>query len=121
MYGEQKAYDEYMKSIHEAALSPADLKQATKKIADAPNPVVASSIGKDQDISDPVVGGNTYSPEDLIQLDSLKVKLHDLLSKLNAMEGSGKTDAKLENQIESLNKQIDELSDSLSVSTPLQK
>ncbi len=121
MYGEQKAYEEYVKSIDEAALDIAGLKSLNKKIADAPNPVVASSIGKDQDISDPVVAGNTYSPEDLVNLDALKVKLHDLLSKLSAMESTGKTDTKLENQIESLNKQIDELSDSLSISTPLQK
>lgn len=105
---------EYLRNrLHEE--NDVDLKSLAKDVADSPNPVRPTTVGMDQDITNPVSTGQTYSVDDLKSLDDLKTKLHDLLVKLNSNEGSGNSgSAKLETQIKNLQKQIDEFSDSLS-------
>jgi len=91
-----------------------DHKSVGQAIMDSPNPIQPTSVGVDQDIKNPNSMSATYSVGDLERLEGLKLKLHGLLDKLNTMEGLGKSATKLESQITSLNKQIDDLSDSLS-------
>lgn len=76
------------------------------------NPVRVNTLGMDQDVKNV---GSTYDVADLQNLENLKVKLHGLLDKLNGLEGKGQGAGKLESQIQSLQKQIDEFSDNLSV------
>ena len=98
-----------------------DTKKMAKSLSNSPNPIRPSSIGMDQDIRNPLSVGATYDVSDLTNLEALKVKLHGLLDKLNAMEGRGQSGAKLESQIQSLQRQIDEFSDNLATSVPSQQ
>lgn len=61
------------------------------------------------------------SPEvkELNDLEKLKIKLHDLLDRLNTMDSENKSTTKLESQIEALHKQIDELTVCLSTDEPV--
>ncbi len=93
-------------------LSKKEKGDAATKIAQTPNPIRQSSVGKDQDL-DPRPLGQTYTDEELNKLGELKIKLHDLEDKINAYEGNAETGGKLDSQIEGLKKQIDDLSDSL--------
>jgi hypothetical protein len=95
-----------------------DPKTMARAMASSANPIKPSSIGIDQDVKNPVSLGSTYDISDLQNLESLKVKLHGLLDKLNGLEGLADTSAKLESQIVSLQKQIDEISDGLSQGIP---
>lgn len=52
--------------------------------------------------------------KELNDLHKLKIKLHDLLDRLNTMDAENKSTTKLESQIEALHKQIDELTVCLS-------
>ncbi|RDJ35287.1 MAG: hypothetical protein DWQ19_10760 [Crenarchaeota archaeon] len=98
-----------------------DPKYMADSMLKSANPVRPSSVGKDQDVSSPVSVGATYDVSDLEQLEKVKTKLHNLIGKLNGMEAVGKSDAKLEQQIASLSKQLDEISDSLNRSVPSQQ
>jgi hypothetical protein len=93
-------------------------KTMAKAMAQSPNPIRPSSIGMDQDVKNPISLGATYDVADLQSLETLKVKLHGLLDKLNGIEGLAGTGAKLESQIASLQKQIDEISDGLAHGVP---
>lgn len=92
----------------------ADPKKITKVLQNTPNPIRSSSVGMDQDITDPISTGTTYDVDDLQNLETLKLKLHDLLSKLNAYESRSEGSAKLVSQIEALQRQIDDFSSQLS-------
>ena len=93
-------------------------KTMAKAMASSPNPIKPSSIGMDQDVKNPVSVGGTYDVGDIQNLENLKVKLHNLLHKLSSIEGLADTNSKLESQIQSLQKQIDEISDGLSHGVP---
>lgn len=72
-----------------------------------PNPVRKSTEGKDQDLK-PGPLGLTFSEEDLLELEDMKKKLHELESKAAVMDGKNHA-----SQIESMIKKIDHLSDRL--------
>ena len=88
-----------------------------KIMAQTPNPIRATSIGMDQDMSQATLGV-IFTPKELESLSDLKVKLHGLQDKLNALEGKGQPGKRYEAQIAKLVTQINELSDSLSQSFP---
>lgn len=119
-YGnDPNALDDYLNGDLLQEETQVDTKQFNKSMAYSPNPVRPSSVGKDQDIRNPVSVGATYDVADLEGLNNLKLKLHDLLSKLNSMEGRSLPGSpKLESQINALQRQIDELSDGLSKGIP---
>jgi len=87
-----------------------ELKDFAKAVSSAANPIYPSSIGKDQDVS---VTPNWTDGKELTELAELKANLEKLESKLNAEEAMGKDGKSIHSKIESLKKQIDELSDSL--------
>lgn len=97
-----------------------DAKSMVNTMASSPNPVRASSIGKDNGEDSPVAVGTTYGVEEFEKLEDLKIKLHNLIDKLNGFDAMGKA-SKLESQIQSVKKQIDEISDGLSKSIPSQQ
>lgn len=89
-----------------------DFKKVADKMAAAHNPVIPTSVGKDQDskvTQNWAVGGKEH-----FQLEELKVRLEKLESKLNAMETEEKSSKGTQSKIDELKKQIDDLSDSLS-------
>lgn len=88
-----------------------------KAISHSPNPIVQTSVGKDQEPS-PVQLGQTYTIEDLEALAVLKVKLHELEDKLNSIDAKGGQTKQVEGQIASMKKRIDELSDELGRNFP---
>jgi polyhydroxyalkanoate synthesis regulator phasin len=89
-----------------------DAKNVAEKIAGAHNPIRPGTIGKDQEpkvTQNWGVGGKEH-----FQLEELKVRLEKLESKLNSIESKGDSGKDTQGKIDSLKKQIDELSDSLS-------
>jgi hypothetical protein len=98
-----------------------DTKSYTKDMASSANPIRPSSLGKDNGDGNPAAFGTTYGVNELEKLEDLKVKLHNLIDKLNGFDVSGQNGNKLENQIQSMKKQIDEISDGLSKSFPSQQ
>lgn len=88
-----------------------ELKKMTSRMANSNNPVHPDSLGNDQDV---VVNQNWgVGGEEIEELAEMKVKLEQLESRLNAEEGMGKSGKGISEQIKSLKKQIDELSNSL--------
>lgn len=87
-----------------------DKKDYADSLVSSANPVRPSTVGNDKSLNDPVAMGSTYDVADLQKLDALKVKLHDLIGKLNGFDAIGSSVTKLESQIDSLQKQIDEMS-----------
>lgn len=106
-YGKELDLDGYEEVIQEETAV-----ETKKKSA---NPITAASLGMDQDVKNPASVGATYDIDQLQNLEGLKLKLHNLLSKLNDFEGRGESAAKFESKIQSLQKQIDELSSSLAI------
>lgn len=99
--------------IQEESEAPTDkLKKAAIRTANSHNPVHPDSLGHDQDV---VVTQNWgFGGKEIEELAEMKIKLEQLESKLNAEEGLGGKKAKsISEQIKSLRKQIDGLSDSL--------
>jgi len=82
----------------------------TEKAPKAPNPVTRATVGKDQNAA---AVGVHYDVDNFQGLESLKLKLHGLLDKLNGMDSKGESTTKLETQIVALEKQIDELSNNI--------
>ncbi len=85
-----------------------------KRMARSANPIYYYSAGKDQE---PRVTPNWTDGKELTELHDLKVKLHQLEGKLNAMIGEGKPDKsvrQMEQELRKLRDRLDELSDSLS-------
>jgi len=98
-----------------------DKKSYTDALAGSPNPVRPSSVGKDTGNDNPLNTGATYDVADFQKLEDLKLKLHGLIDKLNGFDTKSSSVTKLEGQIESLKKKIDEMSDGFSKSVPSQQ
>mgnify|MGYP001346170449 CR=1 FL=1 len=93
--------------------SNAEIGKVAKAQLRSPNPIYYYSAGKDQDAR---VTPNWTDGEELIELHDMKLKLHHLEGKLNAMIGTGKPDRQirqLESELRKLRDRLDELSDSL--------
>lgn len=94
--------------------SQAELGKIAKAQLRSPNPIYYYSAGKDQD---PHVTQNwAMGGKEIEEIEDMKVKLHQLEGKLNAMIGEGKPDRqvqKLESELRKLRDRLDELSDSL--------
>jgi hypothetical protein len=108
----------YKMSTH-AGSAPDILSENAKEMEDIlnknPNPIKKDTVGVDQDLT-PESLSATFSEKDIEDLSVLKVKLHELQSKLNEFEGRGDNSKKFEDQITKLKKQIDDLSNSLNIS-----
>jgi hypothetical protein len=76
----------------------------------SPNPIRSETEGKDQDLK-PQQLGVTFDEEDIKGLEEMKVKLHELQSKIAVMNDDKSKD--IQKQINSLQNQIDEISTSL--------
>lgn len=84
-----------------------DIKNHAEKLANSHNPVQLDTVGKDNEYQD------EYPNEsDLQELIDLKLALEKLEIKMNTDDGLGQK-SDVQTKIESLKKQIDELSDSL--------
>jgi hypothetical protein len=95
-------------SINEAE---SEKKDIADTLAKSHNPVYPNTVGKDQDVNITQnwgVGGKEH-----FQLEDLKVRLEKLEGKLNALESVGKSGKDAQGQIDSIKKQIDDLSNSL--------
>jgi len=73
----------------------------------SPNPIRKGTEGPDQDLSDRAIDA-TFGEEDVRNLEEMKIKLHDLGSKVAEM-----TDKSYESQVNSLIEKIDELSNKM--------
>ncbi len=98
-----------------------DAKDMAGAMRNSPNPIRPASMGKDQELDNPVSIGATYDVGDLEELEKVKLKLHSLIDKLNGLEANGQANGKLEQQIATLSKQIDEMSDNLNRNLPNQQ
>lgn len=98
--------------LSESPLSKGELGSGAKAIAQTPNPIRQASIGPDQD-STPRSLGMTFTPADLEVLSDMKVRLHDLESKLSATLGRGEAGTQFEAKITAMRRKINELSDML--------
>lgn len=76
------------------------------------NPVPVWTVGKDQD-SQPGVNQPVYSDEDFKNLEELKINFYNTGSKIAEMVAKGKDAKPLETKLESIKKQIDNLSDEI--------
>jgi hypothetical protein len=104
------ADSQYWNAINAVADGGVDMQRLDEADAvstDLPNPIRKSTEGKDQDLK-PGPLGATFSEEDLLQIEEMKKKLHELESKVAVMDGNDHA-----HQIESMIKKIDELSDRL--------
>ena len=103
---------EKKKKFQPLAESREDAKVAKAQLK-SPNPIYSYSVGKDQDSH---VTPNWTDGEGLVELHDMKLKLHRLEGKLNAMIGTSKPDRQirqLESELRKLRDRLDELSDSL--------
>jgi hypothetical protein len=87
-----------------------EIKKKTVKMATASNPILPSSVGKDQEMK---VTANWSDGKELRELSDLKMRLEKLESQMNAKEGLGQKTDSMQAKIDSLKQQIDELSDSM--------
>ena len=110
-------HDSVKKHKHVIKENAAAVGTRAKAMAQSANPIRATSVGMDQDMS-PESLGLTFTPKDLESLADLKLRLHTLQDKLNTFEGKGQSGNRFESQIKSLLTQINELSDSLSQAFP---
>jgi hypothetical protein len=82
-------------------------------VANAHNPVIPSTVGKDQDVNvkqNWAVGGKEY-----FELAEMKVKLEQLEGKLSSLFDDSEKDSKnIQSQINNIKSKIDDLSNSLS-------
>ena len=102
---------QYVDPLLEVA-SKEEIKDSAEKMGSAHNPVYPSTLGKDQNVNPTQnwgVGGKEH-----FQLEDLKSRLEKLEGKLNALESQGESGKDTQNKIDSIRKQIDDLSDSLS-------
>lgn len=95
---------EYWKAIHAVA----DGVDAIERLNESINPVRAGTEGKDQDLTDKALGVY-FTEDDLKKLGEMKIKLHELQSKIATMEDTGEYKSKVDAMI----KKIDELSDKM--------
>lgn len=111
-YGENVVGDYLSGKLNEAVS--VDKKSMADSLLSSANPIRPSTVGNDKSLTDPVALGATYDVADLQKLEDLKLRLHGLIDKLNGFDTKGGSVTKLESQIESLQKQIDEMSNGLS-------
>lgn len=109
--------NEYWKAIHTATDDHSVIGEVINESehkSTPTNPVSRDTVGCDQKMS-PQSLGLTYSEEELEKLTELKKELYDLESKLMTSMGFGddKNQKKLESKIESVKKEIHDLSDSM--------
>jgi hypothetical protein len=79
-----------------------------KDAATSPNPVAPSTAGPDSEQIDA-----TFNEKDIEDLSALKNKLHELHSKLCEFEGTGKDAKKFETQMNSVKKEVENLSNAM--------
>lgn len=84
----------------------------------SPNPIKSETEGKDQDLQ-PKQLGVTFTEEDFKNLEEMKIKLHDLESKLAEM--NDEKSQTIQSQINSLKDKIDEISTSMGYAFSSQK
>lgn len=93
-------------------LGKADIKEAVVGIdrnnAVSSNPTKFSTTVSDQDYQ-PI----WFTQKDFENLENIKAELHSLQDKLNMVEGSGKSDKKLDSRINKMRERVDELSNEL--------
>jgi len=95
----------------------ADVASVANTILQAANPIRQHTVGKDQDLK-PGPLGLTFTEEDVKNLESMKLELHDLECKLNDLEGRGQNASKFEKQIKTLREKVDDLSTAMTQSFP---
>ena len=97
--------------INEEIAPKEDIKKSSDKVGSAHNPIRPETIGKDQE---PRVTQNWGTGgKEHFQLEDLKKKLEQMESKLNSLMGKDKPTESSQVKIDSIKKQIDDLSDSL--------
>lgn len=111
IHGQDAKHESLLKETSEEAKS--KLAKSSSAIATAANPIRHSSVGEDQAMM-PVQLGVTFTEKELFELADLKLKLHDLGSKLAAFGESAKADK----QYLALKQRIDDLSNTLDKSFP---
>lgn len=103
---------DYWKAIYAVGdgvdFGPINESDSPKNVLDPP--IRPGTEGKDQDMA-PHQLGVTFSEEDIKSLEEMKVKLHELQSKVATLEDQDKD--KYDSQIKSLLSKIDELSNKL--------
>jgi hypothetical protein len=108
--GIDQADSQYWRAINSVADGGVDVQRLDEADAvslNVPNPIRKSTEGKDQNLDSKALNA-TFSEEDILELEEMKKKLHELESKAAAMDGKDQ-----KSQIESMIKKIDELSDKL--------
>ena len=103
---------QYVDPLSEVTASKAEVKDSAERVAAAHNPIYPGTLGKDQNVGPTQnwgVGGKEH-----FQLEDLKSRLEKLEGKLNALECQGESSKDTQGKIDSIKKQIDDLSDSLS-------
>ena len=106
----QSSDSEYWRAINAVADGGVDMQRIDE--ADAisvslPNPIRKSTEGKDQDL-EPNSLGLTFTEDDIKKLEEMKIKLHELQSKIAAMD-----EKDYSSQISAMISKIDELSDKM--------
>ena len=110
--GEEEG-EQLLRDATDISQSWTDSKSRNKKYP--PNPMRVDSGGEDQKLK-PIQLGHTFDEEDIQQLADMRLKLHDLGSKLAADPQDG--NKKVESQIEGLKKKLEELSSSMGYALP---
>lgn len=94
-----------------------EAKKVAAAILSSPNPIKPTSVGKDQALGSPEQTTKNWTDGPLLgDLEDLKKKCYELECKLSTKDGLSESSPKVEKQIESLKKRIDDLSDKLSPS-----
>lgn len=115
-YFEEDPYDQYCSNLDRMA----EEDEAVLHEGKTPNPVYPDSVGKDQDFPQ-ASWTNTKAIKEVLDL---KKQLYEVECKMNSQDAGGKkwqlkplqtNDKKLWNQIESIRKRIDTLSDTLGI------
>ncbi len=86
-----------------------------QSMLDSPNPVHPSSVGKDQELTVTPNWGTVEddSVDSLVEIEKLKKNLYDLECKLSGPDGLKESAPKIDKQLETMKKKIDDLSNRL--------
>jgi hypothetical protein len=106
----QSSDSEYWRAINAVADGGVDMQRIDEADAisvNLPNPIRKSTEGKDQDL-EPNSLGLTFTEDDIKKLEEMKIKLHELQSKIAAMD-----EKDYSSQINAMISKIDELSDKM--------
>lgn len=101
------AYWSAINSVADGGVDMARLDESEPISTNLPNPIRRSTEGKDQNLDSKAVD-STFDEFDLLELEDMKKKLHDLESKAAANQEDDRR-----SQIEAMMKRIDSLSDKL--------